>query len=89
MASNKGCMLTVSLLINNHAMLYIKCFSSPAGAMRLPCTPDDPNKTHFLTDYYGEKFKLKMVPFVNSNEKAFLKFYNMPRIQQEGTWNKR
>jgi monoamine oxidase len=55
-----------------------------AGAMRLPCPPDDPNKTHFLTDYYGETlFKLKMVPFVNSNEKAFLKFYNMPRIQQE------
>lgn len=53
--------------------------------MRLPCAPDDPNKTHFLTDYYGENlFNLKMVPFVNSNEKAFLKFYNMPRIQQEG-----
>ena len=54
--------------------------------MRLPCAPDDPNKTHFLTDYYGENlFNLKMVPFVNTNEKAFLKFYNMQRIQQEGT----
>ena len=79
-------MLTVSLLIKLPFHLYIK-FSLSAGAMRLPCTPDNPNKTHFLTDYYGETlFKLKMVPFVNSNEKAFLKFYNMPRIQQEGIY---
>ena len=29
-------------------------------------------------------FDLPMVPFVNSNENGFLKFYNMPKIQQKG-----
>ena len=56
-----------------------------AGAMRLPCAPKDSYKTHFLTDFYGENvFDLPMVPFVNSNENGFLKFYNMPKIQQKG-----
>ena len=56
-----------------------------AGAMRLPCAPKDSYKTHFLTDFYGENvFDLPMFPFVNSNENGFLKFYNMPKIQQKG-----
>ena len=54
--------------------------------MRLPCAPTDPNKTHFLTDFYAStRFKLPLVPFVNSDDNAFLKFYNMERVQIKGT----
>ena len=52
----------------------------------MPCAPEDPNKIHFLTDYYGkEVYKLKMIDFINTNENGFLKFYNKPRVQAKGT----
>ena len=53
--------------------------------MRLPCSVDAPNKTHFLTDYYaGQLFNLEMVPFVNYDKNAFLKFYNEEKVQIKG-----
>ena len=53
--------------------------------MRIPSPPDEPNKIHYLTDYYAEElFKLEMIDFINSNDNGFLKFYNKPRIQQKG-----
>ena len=53
--------------------------------MRLPCPPNAPNKTHFLTDYYGETlFKLKMVDFINTSDNAFLQFYNEPPVKIKG-----
>ena len=55
-----------------------------AGAMRLPCRPEDPNKTHYLSDFYVQKFELEVVDFVNENTNGFLKFYNMPKIRMEG-----
>ena len=56
--------------------------------MRIPSAPDEPNKIHFLTDYYGgELFKLEMIDFINSNKNGFLKFYNKPRVQHKGILN--
>ena len=54
--------------------------------MRLPGRPgEDEEKTHFLTTFYTEElFKLRVVDFVNSNDNAFLKFYNKPLIQRKG-----
>ena len=36
--------------------------------MRLPGEVDDPDKIHFLSDFYIKQFKLSIVPFNNSNE---------------------
>ena len=60
--------------------------SHSAGAMRLPGRPGaDEEKTHFLTTFYTEElFKFRVVDFVNSNDNAFLKFYNKPLIQRKG-----
>ena len=56
--------------------------------MRLPCSVDDPNKTHFLTDYYAaEVFKLEMLPFLNHDEHAFVKFYNEEKVQFKGKFS--
>ena len=77
----------VSLYINFTHVNTTNIFAAiiSAGAMRLPSTPDEPNKIHFLTDYYGEElFKLEMIDFINSNENGFLKFYNKPRVQHKG-----
>jgi monoamine oxidase len=51
---------------------------SDAGAMRVPCAPDTPEAemTHFLTSFYGNEFKLKKLPFINSDNNGLLKFYN-------------
>ena len=43
--------------------------------------------THFLSDYYGELFQLTRLPFVNSDENAFLKFYNTENIKIAGEYN--
>ena len=57
-----------------------------AGAMRVPCPPNEVNKIHFLTDYYADNyFHLKLVDFLNYDENGFLKFYNRPKVQQKGT----
>ena len=44
--------------------------------MRLPCKVDDPDKIHFLSDFYIKQFNLSIVPFNNSDEDCLLKFYN-------------
>ena len=52
--------------------------------MRLPNEPCA-TKTHFLTDYYAKtKFDLDLVEFKNSDNNAFVKFYNMDPITHEG-----
>ena len=46
--------------------------------MRIPKTPKDPNKTHYLTDWYADNvFNLKLVPFSNTDDDAYYKFYDM------------
>ena len=56
-----------------------------AGAMRLPCNPEDKKKIHFLPDYYAKQvFDLPLGQFRNSDTNAFYKFYNMERIQIKG-----
>ncbi len=52
--------------------------------MRLPNQPDDPNKPHFMTDFYATLFQLPLAPFVNFNENAYLKFYNREKVQIKG-----
>jgi hypothetical protein len=52
--------------------------------MRLPNTPDYQPKTHYLTDFYVDYFKLKTIPFNNADDNAFLKFYNMEPITIDG-----
>jgi monoamine oxidase len=70
------------ILTYDHKNNFRKGLYVDAGAMRLPCRPEDPNKTHFLTAYYSEKlFKLELLDFVNTNENGFLKFYNNPPVQ--------
>ena len=51
--------------------------------MRLPSSWNTPtDKTiHFLTDYYGDIFKLKKLEFLNTDEAAYLKFHNKDKIQ--------
>ena len=54
--------------------------------MRLPGSPTAKDKIHFLTDFYvTDEFHLTTLPFNNSDENAFLKFYNMEPIRIEGT----
>ena len=71
---------------------WLSCIFTPCtvdtslgGAMRLPNKPNDPNKTHYLTDYYAKtKFGLPLVPFNNSDDNALVKFYNMEPIPIKG-----
>lgn len=68
-------------------ILYFLYSCIIGGAMRLPNKPDDPNKTHYLTDYYAKtKFNLPLVPFNNSDDNAFVKFYNMEPLPIKGTF---
>ena len=61
---------------------YVLCI---AGAMRLPDKPDSPVKMHFLTDFYAEtEFGLKLLPFNNSDDNAWLKFYDEDKIKIAG-----
>ena len=83
------CIQVAKYLIFTVETLYLildsVCICIPsAGAMRLPCRPKDPNKTHFLSDFYIQKFQLPVVDFVNENENGFLKFYNMPKVRMCG-----
>lgn len=56
-----------------------------AGAMRLPKTYDDPQKTHFLTDYYAAKeFDLPLAPYSNYDGNCWLKFYDERKIRVSG-----
>ena len=69
----------------SYLILDCVCICIPsAGAMRLPCRPKDPNKTHFLSDFYIQKFQLPVIDFVNQNTNGFLKFYNMPKVRMCG-----
>ena len=53
--------------------------------MRIPKTPKDPNKTHYLTDWYAKDvFKLDLVPFSNTDEDAYYKFYDMEPMKIKG-----
>ena len=53
--------------------------------MRLPKRPEDPDKTHYLTDYYAaQEFKLKLAPFKNYDKNGFLKFYDKKNIKISG-----
>ena len=61
----------------NH--FFFSSCSNIAGAMRLPCSPTDKEKTHFLTDFFVSHFDLNSVRFVNSCKEAYLKFYNMKK----------
>ncbi|XP_015748686.1 PREDICTED: L-amino-acid oxidase-like [Acropora digitifera] len=58
-----------------------------AGAMRLPCSPTDKEKTHFLTDFYVSHFDLNSVRFGNSCKEAYLKFYNMKKAVRIKDWD--
>lgn len=50
--------------------------------MRIPDTPHSSVKMHFLTDFYAEtEFRLKLLPFSNSDENAWLKFYDEDKIK--------
>ena len=60
-------------------------FSYIAGAMRLPKRPDDPDKTHYLTNYYAVKeFELGLDPFNNYDKNAYFKFYDRKNIKISG-----
>ena len=66
---------------------YIMQSCTLAGAMRLPKRPDDPDKTHYLTDYYAAKeFKLGLAPFKNYDEDAYLEFYDKKNIKISGKY---
>ena len=61
---------------------YLLCV---AGAMRLPGKPDSSVKIHYLTDFYAEtEFGLKLLPFNNADDNAWLKFYDEDRIKIKG-----
>jgi len=56
-----------------------------AGAMRLPDKPNSSVKTHYLTDYYAvTEFGLKLLPFHNTDDNAWLKFYGKNKIKVSG-----
>ena len=54
-----------------------------AGAMRLPGAgkPGSTGPSHYLTDYYGHKFNLPVIPFRNCDDNGWLSFYDQPPIQ--------
>ena len=67
------------LALTGHIILCI------AGAMRIPDKPDSSVKMHFLTDFYAEtEFGLKLLPFNNSDDNAWLKFYDEDKIKISG-----
>ena len=56
-----------------------------AGAMRIPDKPDSSVKMHYLTDFYAEtEFGLKLLPFNNADDNAWLKFYDEDKIKIKG-----
>ena len=66
-------------VIMNSYLLYV------AGAMRIPDKPDSSVKMHYLTDFYAEtEFGLKLLPFNNSDDNAWLKFYDEDKIKIKG-----
>ena len=53
--------------------------------MRLPDKVDSKEKIHFLTDYYATtEFGLKILPFNNSDDNTWLKFYAEKKIKISG-----
>ena len=61
-------------------------FSCTAGAMRLPGTgePDRTGPSHFMTDFYSQKFQLPLKQFINTGDKGYLSFYGETPIQMSG-----
>jgi len=58
-----------------------------AGVMRLPGKVESKEKMHFLTDYYTTtEFGLKILPFINVDDHAWLKFYGDKKIKIKGKW---
>jgi len=55
--------------------------------MRLPDPVECKEKMHFLTDYYINEFGLDILPFSNSDDNAWLKFYGDRRIKKSGMYN--
>lgn len=54
--------------------------------MRLPNKFKDEDKTHYLTDFYANQFELKLGPFNNYDENAWLKFYDKEKIKVSGMY---
>ena len=54
--------------------------------MQFPDKPDSNIKMHYLTDYYADtEFGLKLLPFNNADNNAWLKFYSKNKIKISGT----
>ena len=88
MALQSTAMLMVCLHYGNTCVLVFTGHTVyVAGAMRLPDKPDSPEKMHFLTDFYAkEEFGLKLLPFNNADDNAWLKFYDEDKIKIKGTF---
>lgn len=54
--------------------------------MRLPGngTPYWTGPSHFMTDYYAQKFDLPLKQFVNSSDEGFYYFYGQEPIKMKG-----
>lgn len=81
-------MLMVCTKMRNNTMIicmYIYVSFVIAGAMRIPDKPDSSEKMHYLTDFYAEtEFGLKLLPFNNSDDNTWLKFYDEDKIKIKG-----
>ena len=56
-----------------------------AGAMRFPDQPDGSVKMHYLSYFYAEtEFGLKLLPFTNTDDNTWLKFYDKNKIRISG-----
>jgi len=70
-------------------LILIFNITKTGGAMRLPDKVESEEKMHFLTDYYINEFGLEILPFNNSDDRAWLKFYSKKKIRISGmliTW---
>jgi len=71
------------ILYSHHMPAYV----SLGGAMRLPGKVHSKVKEHFLTDYYvTTEFGLRTLPFNNSDDGAWLKFYGDKKIKVSGKY---
>ena len=56
------------------------------GAMRLPGTgaPDWKGPSHFMTDFYAQKFEIPRKDFVNETPNGYYFFFGKPPIKMSG-----